>query len=348
MIARGERPEWLRILRQRVARTQEFRQTKLAAVFPQATFSTLDGQTWYGNLLREGILQAPDCVDLFAGMGAKEFAVTMLRDGNTIGRRGELYQRLQTKQLLRSMPGFVKRNRTREESLIVRPIGDHFIQVDECDSELLERLRPFAFLIIETSQQNYQSWLALPLKTEKSDRDSVRTRLLRCLEGVDKTASGAMRWPGSINHKPGRKAFCVRIVGSHPGRFVTPAELDSAGLLAPLLARADIFRTAHTSPETRLSWPDYQRCLREALKGDGSPNRSIADKNWAILALGRGMSPESVEARLREVSEKANRRPNYAQSTVAYALSVVSGDYLPKAFRGMLKQLENQHEYANL
>jgi hypothetical protein len=124
MIARGERHEWRRILRRRVAQTQEFRRTMLAEIFPHATFSTLDSHIWYGNVLRESILQAPDCVNLFTNVGVKEFAVTMLRDRNAIGKRGELYQRLRARELMRSLPNFIKRNRILGESLIIRPIAD--------------------------------------------------------------------------------------------------------------------------------------------------------------------------------------------------------------------------------
>ncbi|MGH9907051.1 MAG: DNA-primase RepB domain-containing protein, partial [Pyrinomonadaceae bacterium] len=351
MIARGERQEWLRILRRRVAETQEFRRTRLAEIFPHATFSTLDGHIWYGNVLLENILQGPDCVNLFAHVGVKEFAVTMLRDRSTIGRRGELYQRLEARQLMRSLPTFIKRNRMVDESVIIRPIGDHLIQVDDCNSELLDRLKPFAFLAIETSPENYQSWLALPIGTEKSDRDSIRSRLLRCLEGVDRSASGAMRWPGSLNHKPGRNGFCVRIVASIPGRFVTPANLASAGLLDLEITQAV---TESQLVDQRVlsgpfSWPDYARCLREApLKKDGSPDRSIADKNWCILALDRGWADIEVESRLCELSDKARRPSDYAKRTVAYAASVISQNDGPSAmFAAILQQLRSgNHESA--
>jgi len=342
MIAEGRRQEWLRVLRKRVEGTQLFRRSKLAEMFPHATFSTLDGEVWYGSLLRGSILQAPDCVRLFNDVGIKEFAVTMLRDRNAIGRRGELYQYLQARQLLCSLPRFIKRNRSLEESLIIRPIGDHLIQIDDCNSELLDRLRPYAFLAIETSLENYQSWLALPLETEKSDRNSIRSRLLRRLEGVDKAASGAMRWPGSINHKPGRNGFCVRIVTSIPGRFVTPAELENAGLLAPEIRQAvtEIQPMEQRFISGPLSWPDHERCLSEApLKKNGSPDRSIADKNWCILALDRGWADIEVESRLCELSDKAKGRADYAKRTVAYAASVVSKNDFPSAlFSAILQQ----------
>lgn len=343
MIARGERLEWRRILRQRVAQTQEFRRARLAEMFPHATFSRLDGHVWYGNVLRESILQAPDCVDLFTAVGVKEFAVTMLKDRSAIGRRGELYQRLHARQLMRSLPSFIKRNRIFDDSLIIRPIGHHLIQIDDCNGEHLKRLRPFAFLVVETSPENYQSWLALPLEIKKSDRDSIRSRLLRRLENVDKTASGAMRWPGSINHKPGRNRFCIRIVASNPRRFVTPAELETALLLSPENSQAVTAQAVNQSfISGPLSWPSYGRCLSEApLKKDGSPDRSIADKNWCILALGRGWSNSEVESKLCELSEKAGGRPDYTKRTIAYAASVVvSKDDGPSGmFAAILQQL---------
>ncbi len=330
MIAQGKRPEWLLYLHRRIRRTQDFRRTQLAENHPHATFFTLSGQVWHGRIAGESVLEAPACVSLFASVGVTAFSVTLLKDSNPIGKRGMYYEpRLSMRQLCRNLPNYIRRNRTKPESLIICPIGDHLIQVDDCVGASLERIRSFAFLVNKTSEGNYQAYLALPQGTSKPEQSNIRLRLLSQLPGVDRSASGPMRWPGSINHKPERNEFLVRLVDSRPGRFVTVAELEEAGLLSPLHDAAEtVIEPKQFIPagiDSRSSFPDYERCLKEApCKHDGSPDRSIADKNWAILALDRGILPTKVEAKLRELSDKANRRPDYARRTVAYALLVVS------------------------
>lgn len=254
-----------------------------------------------------------------------EFRVTMLDDKKPKGSPAELYEVLTGGGLRLRLPALLRRNEEQGESLIVRPVGGHLIQMDDCDRATLERLAPFARVAIETSDGSFQSWLALPVGTDRTERDAIRARILRALGGVDRSASGAMRWPGSINQKPGRGGFRVRLINASPGRFVTVEELEGAGLLAALPPPM----ISHSKPRagrTPRTWPDYQRCVREALaRKDGSPDLSIADKNYCVLALGRGWSESEVEARLCELRDKARRRPGYARSTVAYAARVVSG-----------------------
>ena len=333
MIASNQRPEWLLLLRRRVQKIRDFRQEQLAESHREAAFASLDGTTWYGKTLRNSVLDAPRAVDLFAGVGVKEFAVTVLKEQNQIGKRGLFYQRLQTKELYRLLPSYVRRNHLGRESLIVRPLAHNLIQVDDCVGESLRRIAPFAFLVVETSLGNYQAWLALDARVTKVERDAIRSKLLAGLADVDRNASGALRLPGTLNHKPGRGEFRIRIAAfSQHRRFVSTDELEAAGILAPIEkssreVSAYAFRTEHSS--TRMPFPDYERCLDEApRKSNGSPDRSIADKNWAILALGRGKSEEAVESKLAELSEKAKGRPDYVRRTVAYAALVVSRNSL--------------------
>jgi hypothetical protein len=255
-----------------------------------------------------------------------EFQITLLDDSKPKGSEPEGFERLCGAELLSFLPGLLKRNRENGESLIIRPVAPNLIQVDDCDRATLEVLQPFSFLTVETSEGNYQAWIALPVGVAKAERDATRRRLLAKLDGADRSASGAMRWPGSLNHKPGRGRFMVRLRAAAPGRTATVAELEAAGLLAlvspnPQPARPSKLR-ANRAPR---EWPDYQRCVREAKRrGDDSPDLSDADKNWSILALDRGWQPADVEAKLCELRDKARRRPDYARRTVAYAASVVN------------------------
>ncbi len=246
-----------------------------------------------------------------------------LRDDLKTRDAGPAHFEIVSADVFRSgLPALLRRNAERGESLIVRPVASNLIQVDDCNRAMLGRLLPFSFLTFETSPENYQAWLALPADIPKPERDRVRARLLRAVDGADKGASGAMRWPGSINHKPGRDGFRVRLVSTSRGRVSTVKELEAAGLLAPELPepQAPAQRPRTSGPR---SWPDYERCVREApRKGAGSPDRSVADKNWALLAVGRGWSASEVESKLLELSDKARKRPGYARSTASYAASV--------------------------
>ena len=342
MIAAGKRSEWLEFLHRKNSRRQVFRRRQLSTNHPHATFCTLAGQVWYGKHVAETVLEAPECVQVFASVGVKNFSVTMVRDSNPIGRRGELYEpRLSERELCRKLPYYIQRNLTKSESLIIRPLEDYLIQVDDVTADSLERIGPYTFLVTETSPNNYQAYFALPQNTSKLERDRIRSRLLSVLPGADRNASGAMRVPGSINHKPGRDEFSVRIVESNSGRCVTIDELETAGLLSSESRVVNKSRTrlsvAGTSSKTLFTFPDYERCLSEApRKQDGSADRSIADKDWAILALGRGIPSYVVEAQLINLSDKARSRREYAHRTVEYAVSVVSRNYLPRSLREVL------------
>jgi hypothetical protein len=271
---------------------------------------------------------AVQCCNLF---GVKEVKVTMLDDKKLKGSRPELYETLSLDEMRAWLPDLLKRNEERHESLIVRPVAHHLIQVDDCDRDMVERLKPFAFLVVETSPDNFQVWLALPLETSKAERDAVRHRLLTELGTADKSASGALRLPGSLNTKPKHRQadgsfFRVRIAHTSPGRFVSIAEFEAAQLLIPNSTDSTAKQAPTQSTKNRVArtFPDYTRCVAEAKrKDDGEPDLSDADKNWCILSLGRGWSRADTEAKLMEHRDKAKRRPDYARRTVDYAARIV-------------------------
>jgi hypothetical protein len=86
-------------------------------------------------------------------------------------------------------------------------------------------LRP-AFLTLKTSPGNYQAWVAV----EGGDREFT-SRLKRGI-GADLWASGSVRMAGTFNFKRKYTADfpTVAIDEVHPGRIVTPAQLESMGL----------------------------------------------------------------------------------------------------------------------
>jgi hypothetical protein len=268
------------------------------------------------GLLGAVVADAVDAVDAFESVGACVFGVT-LRDEEK--QRAAEFE--QITNLKKHLPGYLARSSVCSESLIVRPEGAPFVQLDDLSAEARARVESFSFLSVETSAGNFQAWVAL---SSEAAREATRRRLVAGA-GADRGASGAMRWPGSINQKPGREGFKVRLVHMTPGRIATVAELEAAGLLAPVSPPPQPKEPRPPATRAPQTWPDYQRCLNEARrKGNGEPDRSEADKNWCILAGGRGWSESEIEAKLCEVSDKAKRRPDYARRTAAYAARVTT------------------------
>jgi hypothetical protein len=267
---------------------------------------------------------AAACVSSFA---VERFDVTMIDDARPKRSHPELYEVMTTAELQSKLSSLLNRNEKRRESLIIRPVASHFIQLDDLDEETLLRVKPFSLMAIETSPANYQAWLALPSDIGEEMRACVRARILRSLELADKCASGAMRLPDSFNCKPEHRRSDgsfprVRLVHQAAGRSVTVIELERAGLLAPLEPSPLSVRRApvrHIAPER---WPNYMM----KYKANGDVDRSRSDWNFALSALRRGFTESEVEARMLELSAKARvrRRSSYVRRTVERAARIIS------------------------
>lgn len=252
---------------------------------------------------------------IFESVDSVSFSVTILDEPSKTKALFEVVSGSYFRQFLSE---YLRRNATKEQSFIVRPHGAPLIQLDDLNHERLARVKAFAFIVAETSPNNFQAWLRLA-DSDAPQTVNVRELLLRSI-GADKGASGAMRWPGSINRKPGRNDFRVRLIQAVSGRCVTVAELEHAGLLkqseSPLRSpEAKSLKAA--SPSRR--WPDYQRCL-----ADFNGDRSRADWNFSLLSAGRGFSEMEISTKLRELSDKARiRRDRYAEVTAHKAMMAV-------------------------
>jgi hypothetical protein len=254
-------------------------------------------------------------ITLFESVGAISFEVTM-RDERT--ERAAVHKIHSGADLRASLSSYLARNANRAESFIVRPRGARLIQVDDLDASKCAKLNPFAFVSLRTSAGSSQSWLALSDDLSPAAFDEVRSRLLHGV-GADLGANGATRWPDSINRKPKHEAAPPRVHLSYrkPGRMVTVAELESAGLLAPLPTLKGCDAPRRVSHPLR-AWPDYEECLRV------QNNPSKADGRFACKALRAGFTQEEVVAKLMELRPKAKRRPKYARDTVSEAARFIS------------------------
>ena len=176
---------------------------------------------------------------------------------------------------------------------MVRPVSARavFIQLDDLSQAGLEKLKPAAFLGLETSPGNFQAWVAIP--GGQSDKDFARR--LRKGAGADDTASGATRVAGSVNFKDkyAPNFPTVKIAHSTLGLITNPAQLESMGLVAaPEKPAPPILRLSHMDRIRTNKWPSYQRCVQDAPENRDKtgPDISRADFTWCMTALTWGWS----------------------------------------------------------
>jgi hypothetical protein len=255
-------------------------------------------------------------LDTFASVGATHFDLTHLNiDGEKRGFRP--HQSLS--QLKNSLPRLFPGATERQNNIIVRPISEttKFVQLDDLDEANLKRAGEAAFLTLQTSPGNHQVWIAVfGLPEGKEAFKEFMRRVREAVGGNDKSASGATRIAGTTNYKRKYEPEfpTVRIVDVVPGRIMTPAELESLGLVAPPEPAPAVIpirsRRKRLAAEGERTWPDYERCVGGAPRsrdGDG-PDRSMADFFWCIIAAQHGWSIEETASKLLEVSPKAQER----------------------------------------
>ena len=267
--------------------------------------------------------EARRMLDAFTSVGADRFHVTFTnaRDDET-----EFLRNRTAPSMRFNLPRWVQRAATlkpitlpatdREgeqtifagENLIIRPYTPPAVvlgQLDDLEQKKLERVRPAAFLTLQTSPGNYQAWIAV----QGGDRDF--TRRLKDGTGADLEASGSVRMAGTGNYKRKYKPDfpTVAIDSVQPGHIMTPQQLESMGLVAPaplkpqLSAQASPLRCSNDRPR-RLAWPSYDRCLEEA-EARGR-KRSSADFTFCCIAIDHfKRTPEETAEKLMEISTKA-------------------------------------------
>jgi hypothetical protein len=269
-------------------------------------------------------------LDLLSSVGASEFLVTM-KDEETGKATAD---NVSLRELVTKLPEYVERNADGIESFIVRPKNAALIQLDDCTPAERNRVAPMAFMAIETSEANYQTWLALPEETSDDERKRVRDRLLRgeWRTSANVGAGGALRFPGSLNCKPERRRADgslprVRLVQAAYGRFTSETELEASGLLgqpAPPVILPN--RSRPMDKNVHRSIPSYEKCLQSVEpRKDGKPDRSKADLLFAVTCLRWNIAFDETVALLKRFSMKAKpRRDDYAEQTVRMALERVS------------------------
>jgi hypothetical protein len=267
-------------------------------------------------------------LDVFTSVGADSFVVTktdILQDvkwGKPYSA-SDLHKRLpaMVRTAARRRPCKISDSETviAGENLIIRPTGKGvaFVQLDDLSADKLEQVRPAAFLIHATSPGSHQAWIAVcGLPEGKEPFKEFMRRVRKAVGGNDKSASHATRLAGTENFKvryaPGYPV--VTILETHPGRVVTPQQLEALGLVAPPEPAPAVLPLktprALGRSESGRTWPDYERCLAGAppnREGTG-PDRSMADFFFCMMSAQRGHGIEETANKLLEVSVRAQQR----------------------------------------
>ncbi len=282
----------------------------------------------------QALTDAFEAFDVMSSVGASRFDVTMKDDES--GKKTK-FEKVTPSDIGANLPDYFMQNASGRESFIVRPRGASLIQVDDCTASERDMLAPFAFLIAETSAENYQTWLALPGGTGDDELKRVHERLFKgALLNTRANAggNGAMRWTGSFNCKPERRRADgslprVRLIAASRKRFTTEAELENNGLLAPHFPPCDSFPPVKpkkaVDTHVHHTPPSYEKCLQSVkLKENGKPDRSAADLLFAVTCFDWKFGFDVTVALLKQVSPKAReRRDDYVQRTVTTALRSV-------------------------
>jgi hypothetical protein len=271
-------------------------------------------------------------LDAFASVGVTQFDLTHIDiDGQKRGFRPQ--QSLS--QVKNSLPKLFPGAEARRNNIIVRPHSGkaQMVQLDDLNEAALSRVGDAAFLTLQTSPGNHQAWIAVSGLDNAGDAKDFARRL-RKGAGADPTASGATRVAGTTNYKrkyePDFPSVAIR--EAHPGRIMSPAQLEELGLVAvpepakqPAVLPLRVSRRHEAAIRAR-RWPDYQRCLDQAPPNHGKTGIDVsrADFTWCMTALDWAWNIEETAARLMEVSSKARENgERYAAITAQNAAAAV-------------------------
>lgn len=238
------------------------------------------------------IAEALRLLDLFASVGADAFDITH----TNLHQEKRGFRPAQTlAQARASIPYLVPSAARRQNNLIVRPRSKTvaLIQLDDLPPDNLARIAPAAFLVLQTSPQGLQAWVAV---TAAPKGFAAR---LKEGTGANKEASGATRVAGTANFKPAYAPDfpTVRIVAAQPGRIVAPATLEALGVVAP--------EKAHPIPPPWLLEPPPRRA---PANGQVTPAASKTRRS-ARAATPSAPAPILCGARLPSHGDTASKTP---------------------------------------
>jgi hypothetical protein len=221
--------------------------------------------------------------------------------------------------------------------------GVAVIQLDDITASTVRSLSSISLCVIETSAENFQTFVAVGGVGDVSQRDSIRRRMILGAR-ADKGATGSSKLAGSLNVKEKRRRADgtfprVGLVAVNGGRLVGTDELELAGLPddprptpPPMSVRQPLPRRANRAPKRE---PSYQISLNcGPMRADGSgKDRSIADFIHAGTCLKKyGFTIQETEDILRRVSDHAREKESdpakYISDVVRNADTKATSPYL--------------------
>ncbi len=186
----------------------------------------------------------------------------------------------------------------------------------------------YAALVVETSQQNCQIWIATATPLDELQRGQAQGRLLT-LVGADpgsKSGDHFGRAPGYKNRKPGRGGWLVRVIAATSGTrldaspyLMTPATRPMAGPSLPQ-GGAGAF-TGYSASRASKSAPagESEREYRYCLSRFGWALRTGRDPSGEVPYLVANLSDRAA-MRGKAGHGTRERCVQYAETTVAKAL----------------------------
>jgi RepB DNA-primase from phage plasmid len=273
--------------------------------------------------------QAMTMLETFASVGVATFNLYALNDENKMVP-GTWKPGRSLEHCRRCMGAALRWAADRHYSLTVQPRtrAPRLVQLDDLDAAKVKRVEDMAFLILRTSPDNFQAWLAAV------DAADDLARRLKAGVGADKGASGATRIAGTVNWKAKYAPDFPQVVLTlaAPEKTVRQADLEAGGLLEtadPSLfsgrggracrkgsngeryawrtAGKAVASMASTPPPRCRPWEvSYAECLAKAPpRRDGTgPDVSLADWAFACQLAKQGRTEAEIAAALMLHSEK--------------------------------------------
>ncbi len=275
-----------------------------------------------------GLGHALKTVDCFERVGVDSFDVNFLRELKDESKLADTWKTYSAIDLRDALPELLKRSEARKQSLDVRITDKRLLFVDDMNLETVKLLYGHVVVAYCTSPDSYHAWLAFDTSDARDEAAARLLPMLRKTSAANKGSGGKFRLPGSRNfklkHEP--RGFPLIIPTNTPARRTSLAALDAADLLAPVPIVEKPSSDSRARARRPRAFPSYERCKADCKtrREDGSPDLSVADKDWCILALGRGWMRADVEAKFRTLRAKTRLRSDYVRSTLDYAERVVS------------------------
>ena len=184
----------------------------------------------------------------------------------------------------------------------------------------------YAAMVVETSRQNCQVWIATTEPLDETARARVQGRLLT-LVGADpgsKSGEHFGRAPGFKNHKPGRAGWVVRVIAASVGArldaspYLTPARL-TAGPSLPQGGAGGFTGYGVSRASESAAAGESEREYRYCLSRFGWALRTGRDPSGEVPYLVANLSDRAA---MRGKAGRGTRERcvQYAEITVAKAL----------------------------